>query len=202
MALARQFQKGLQALFARRTAWLLSAVGRKRPGPAPKFTRAKVKPKVERLVALAREILIRRRARQAFANAIVHKAAWRVKGVGVRARTADFKRWYDRKIGRRNCVYTLWAGRRCMYVGRTERGKGRPTHCFDKYWFRGITRIDVFSIRSPKRVPMAECLATHLFEPRKQIQNPGHIKYAIRCPVCSVVKDIKSDLRGLFKLRA
>jgi hypothetical protein len=163
-----------------------------------------IEPKLKRLVNLAREILVRKRARRAFRDAVAHKAAWHVKkgkGFGVPAKKENFKRWYERHIGKRNCVYALWAHKRCMYVGRTQRGKGRPTHCFDKFWFPSVTRIDVFSIRTPRLVPMAECLAIDLFRPRRNIHRSSHSKYSVKCPVCSAVKDIRGELKTVFKLR-
>ena len=48
MALSVEFESVLRELFKRRVAWLRHANGKKRPGPAPAFTRNKVNPVLDR----------------------------------------------------------------------------------------------------------------------------------------------------------
>src|SRR5207249_2415022 len=112
MALTKDFERQLEKLLDRRTAWLRRAIGRKRPGPAPMFTKSKVKPRVERLTEIARDIVLRKRGSKELRRCVEFKRRWfpkRGKGKGVDARKASFKRWYDRKIGSRNCVYVFWS---------------------------------------------------------------------------------------------
>jgi hypothetical protein len=203
MAAVKQFERGLNRLFSRRTAWLRRAVGRKRPGPVPVFSKAKVQPHITALARSAREILLNKRARAEFRKAILPKRGWQVKGkaFGFRAKKAKFQQWYDDKIGNSNCVYVFWSRRRCVYIGKTIRGRGRPASHFNKIWFPVITRIDIYPVPHRSEVPMAECLAIDLFKPRENQNRAAKVKYSKKCPVCAAVKDIKRELRSLFRFR-
>jgi hypothetical protein len=93
MALAKKFENGLKELFLRRTEWLRSAVGKKRPGPTPTFTKKKVRSALERMVLTARQILIKQRGRKTFKSLVVLKKQWQVnsgKGFGRRAKKTAF----------------------------------------------------------------------------------------------------------------
>jgi hypothetical protein len=204
MALVKQFEDDLKKLFLRRTAWLRGAVGKKRPGPPPTFTKKKVKRALERMVLTAREILIKKRGQKAFNSHVLLKRQWQVnseKGFGRRAKKTAFRLWYDKSVRSNNCVYVFWSGRRCVYVGRTLRGKGRPSSSFDKFWFSSVTRIDVYSVASPSVVPTVECLAIDLFDPSRNVYSSSKPKFSKKCPICSGEKKIKAELRRVFPLR-
>jgi hypothetical protein len=204
MALTKDFERGLEKLFQRRTAWLRRAVGKKRPGPAPLFTKAKVRPRLEGLTEIARKILLRRRGKGEFMRAVDSKRRWfpkKGKGFGVGAKRSAFKSWYGRNIRSRNCVYVFWSSGVCEYVGRTVRGRGRPAGWFDKFWFPSVTRIDIYAVRNASLVPRAECLAIDRFDPRRNVNSASKPKYAKKCPVCSATKEIRQELKDLFRLR-
>jgi hypothetical protein len=203
MARQKQFERALNKLMRRRTAWLSSAIGRKRPGPLPLFNKATVQPQIRRLSQIARKILTDKRARKEFSRGVHGKRQWRVKGkgYGVDAKRQSFKHWYDQKIGNLNCVYIFWAGRKCRYVGRTLKGKGRPLYHFEKYWFRSVTRVDVYPVWKPTMVPMLECLAMDMFDPSKNKNSAAKHKYAKKCPVCATENQIKNELKRIFRLR-
>jgi len=203
MALAKQFENDLTKLFRRRTAWLSGAIGKRRSGPVPSFSKRKVGNELARLRLTARQILIKQRGRKEF-ESLVKKRQWRVssgKGFGRRAKKIAFCLWYDKFVKSNNCVYVFWSGRKCMYVGRTLRGKGRPSGAFDKYWFSRVTRIDVYSVASPAVVPKAECLAIDLFDPSRNIYSSAKPKFARKCPICSTEKKILAELKRIFPLR-
>src|SRR5439155_14713647 len=133
-----RFERELHKLFHRRTSWLRNAVGKKRLGRPPIFNRRKVEPKLDQLSEIAAQIVVRRRARRDLLRAVDGKRQWHVKrgkGFGVDVKKQRFKRWYDRRIGNRNCVYAFWSKKGCVYVGRTLRGHGRPAGWFDRIWF-------------------------------------------------------------------
>jgi hypothetical protein len=203
MAAVNQFERALNQLFARRTAWLHKAVGRKRPGTLPVFSKAKVQPRIAALARSARDILLKKRARSEFKEVVAGRRSWQVrrKGFGFRAKRAKFKRWYEDQIGKQNCIYIFWSGRRCVYVGKTIRGKGRPAGHFEKIWFPCVTRIDIYPVRRRSQVPMAECLAIDMFDPRENRNRAAKVRYSKRCPVCAAVKDIERELRSLFRFR-
>lgn len=204
MALATKFERELERLFYRRTAWLRKAIGKNRPGRPRVFNRKKVEPKLDELGELATEILVRRRARREFFRTVGGKRQWHVKrgkGYGIDAKRKRFKRWYEKHVGSKNCVYAFWSRRGCVYVGRTLRGKGRPADWFDRVWFQPVTRIDVHSIGKPSEVPKAECLAVHLFDPIENKNWPSTGRYTKKCPICKATKEIDRELKSIFRLR-
>jgi hypothetical protein len=157
-----------------------------------------------KLGELAVEILVKRRARMEFRGAYAAKRQWQVKrgkGQGVGAKQENFKRWYEKDVGNKNCVYVFWAKRRCVYVGRTLRGHGRPAGWFDRVWFQPVTRIDIYSVRTPTQVPKAECLATHMFDPAENKNWPSIGKYTKKCPICEATREIDHELNSIFRLR-
>jgi hypothetical protein len=81
------------------------------------------------------------------------------------------------------------------------RGKGRPSSSFDKYWFSSVTRIDIYSVGAPTIVPKAECLAMHVFKPRRNAISSSHPKFSKRCPICAAEKEILRELNSIFPLR-
>lgn len=204
MALATKFEKQLQKLFDRRTSWLRKAIGKKKPGRPHVFNRRKVEPKLYELGELACEILVRRRGRGEFRRVVDGKHQWHVKrgkGFGIEAKRRKFKRWYEKQIGNKNCVYAFWSRNDCVYVGRTLRGKGRPAGWFDRVWFQPVTRIDIYSVLRRSEVPKAECLAVHLFDPTENKNWPSIGSYTKKCPICKATKEIDRELESIFRLR-
>ncbi len=205
MGLDKDFKRGLEKLFRRRIAWLLSAVGQKQPGPAPRFNKKTVRPKLNILTEIAQSILVYKRGRKEFRRSTSDPRRWHPKsgrkGIGVDSKKASFKRWYDKTMDSSNSVYVFWSKKKCEYVGRTLRGKGRPTSHFEKYWFRSVTRVAIYTVQKSSDVPRAECLAIHLFKPRRNKVKSAKVKYTKKCSVCSGVKGIRQELRDLFRLR-
>lgn len=204
MALATKFEKELQRLFYRRTSWLRKAIGKNRPGRPHIFNRKKVEPKLYELGELATHILVKRRARREFRRAVDRKRQWHVKrgkGFGIDAKQRQFRRWYEKHIGNKNCVYAFWSNKECVYVGRTSQGKGRPAGWFDRVWFQPVTRIDIYSVRRRSEVPKAECLAVHLFDPSVNKNWPSIGSYTKKCPICKATKEIDHELKSIFWLR-
>jgi hypothetical protein len=204
MALATRFEKELQKLFQRRTSWLRQALGKNRPGRPHLFNREKVEPRLYDLGEIAAKILVRRRARKEFRGGVDGKWQWHVKrgkGFGIDVKRKKFKRWYEKYIGNKNCVYVFWSRKGCVYVGRTSRGKGRPAGWFDRVWFQPVTRIDIHSVRRRSEVPKVECLAVHLFDPIENKNWPSIGNYTKKCPICAATKEIDHELKSIFRLR-
>jgi hypothetical protein len=204
MALSTKFDRELEKLFNRRTSWLRQAIGKNKPGRPHVFNRKKVGPKLRELGELAAQIVARRRARKEFRRVVDGKRQWHVKrgkGFGIDAKRKTFKRWYDKRIGNKNCVYVFWSGKECVYVGRTSQGKWRPAGWFDRVWFQPVSRIDIHSVLRPSEVPKAECLAKHLFDPAENKNRPSIGSYTKKCPICEATKEIDHELRNIFRLR-
>jgi hypothetical protein len=203
MSLTAKFERELQTLFRWRTCWLRKAIGKHQPGRPRIFNRVRVRPKLWDLGELAAEILVRKRGRHQFHQMVDRKRQWHVKrgkGFGIDAKRENFKQWYETHVGNRNCVYVFWSSGKCMYVGRTLRGKGRPAGWFDRAWFQQVTRIDIYSVHRRSEVPKAECLAVHLFDPTGNKNWPSMTRYTKKCPICKATKEIDRELETIFRL--
>lgn len=131
---------------------------------------------------------------------IAEKAQWypkKGKGFLIDERKARFKRWYRDRLGPGPAVYMFWQGKRCLYVGRTEGGGGRPASHFDQHWFRKATRIVVLIPSHRRHVASLECLAMHLHDPLKNKARSSRKPYRSRCPVCVQTKRMLREFDAL-----
>ena len=206
---AIQFDQELDKLYQSRTAVLRHLV-RKPSGRSLSFSQAK-----RSLVLTGRKaeeslkgIYSRARGpsafRQHFRSRGVQKKQWhpkRGKGWGTDVRKRNFKIWYGDNIRDNNCIYIFWAGKRCMYVGRTVRGRGRPQQHFEKGWFARVTRIDIYATGSPSEIPRLECIAIHNFDPIKNKRKASKAKWTKKCTICKGLKTIERELQQIFGQR-
>ena len=200
---ARDFERVLGRLLRARTHRISSVVQAK-PGPAPNITRAKLTNAIDKLQSLAERELLRQKHVKGILQGFNYKKQWHAKkgkGWGVDAKKKNFKQWYERHIRTRNCVYAFWSRSKCVYVGRTLNGKGRPTSHFDKRWFGSITRLDIYGFDRKREVPRFECMLTHRHRPTQSKIRPATKKYYARCPICEARKKIRNEMRSLFRLR-
>lgn len=138
MSFAKQFDHELSRLFHARTHQLKSYMW-PTVGPAPKLTRERIRRGIQRLQSFAVADYFRSKDAKRILRSYDHKRQWqpkRGKGFGARAKAKNFKEWYDKKIKTKNCVYAFWNGSRCLYVGRTLSGKGRPYESLPKVLVR------------------------------------------------------------------
>jgi len=201
--IATQFDDELFGLFQARTHALRASIWPS-PGPGVHITKQKVRRAIKRLTSLSEAALLRSKHVRRLLKNFDYRKQWHVtksKGHGRDAKRRNFKQWYERKITTRNCVYALWNGKRCLYVGRTLNGKGRPTHHFDRHWFGAVSRVDVFAFDRKRGVPRFECLFTHRHEPSYSTIRPASKKYYLRCPICENSKEIRREVKALFRLR-
>lgn len=200
---AAEFDRELNSLFDARTHDLRSQIWAKR-GAAPKFTKTKIKKSIERLNEIAETALLRMPDIRDQLSEYDHKKRWhpkRGKGFGWSAKKREFRKWYDEHITTRNCVYVFWRNKRCLYVGRTLNGKGRPSAHFEKHWFSQATRIDVYGFDRKREVPRFECLFTHRHRPTQSRIRPATKRYYTRCPICVVKENIRYEIKYLFRLK-
>lgn len=201
MAQLTQFERELDALFARRTDWLRRAVGDRPPGRIPQWDKYKRQKAISALARIAESIVIRERGKDEFNKHKGERRSWhpkKGKGHGIDRKKKNFTRWYEKEIASKLCVYIFWSGKRCEYVGRTGNGGTRPQTHIEKHWFQRVTRIDIYIIRTTRELAMAECLAQHIYRPRLCKNRASHIKYTSHCPICMVSKDIQEELTNVF----
>lgn len=201
MAKAVQFRRTVDRLFRRRASWLRNALGKPIPGAPPSFGRREREKAIDQLQGLASDSLARKLAKKEFLRSVDKKKSWHVKGWGRDEKRQLFNGWYEEHIPYRRCIYIFWKGNKCVYVGKTKGGAGRPSAHFEKHWFSGATRIDIYALRGKKSLPALECLAIHRFQPRENKNKAQTAKWTKKCPLCKVHRDIKSELRSIFSLR-
>lgn len=203
-----QFKKQLYKLFDDRVHWLVSSIGSRKVGKPPEFNRKKVSQAIIKLQELASETIADAYAKKEFNKlVVVEKKQWHLKnkGWGREQKRQNFDKWFDRNIPSKNCIYVFWSNRNgksvCIYIGKTESGKGRPQSHFDKYWFGKVTRIDVYSVAAPSHVLKLECLAKHRFQPTENKNKPPDKRWYKKCPVCDVRVFIHDELRSIFSIK-
>lgn len=203
MSKKKEFLRELDRLYERRTRWLRSVVGDKRPGPLATFARKDVNEGIAHLQSITSDAFATKLAKQEFAEYAPTKRAWQVKGHGYERKRELFDTWFEKKFGdHRNCVYVFWGKkRRCIYVGRTYGGKNRPRSHFDKGWFGRVKRIDIYPVRLASQLPKLECLAIHRFWPKENKQRAAREKWTKKCPMCRIHRDIHREVRRIFRLR-
>jgi hypothetical protein len=199
MSRQRKFKRQLYGLFDIRTYWLQHLISGNSPGKLPKLTKKRVVRTVSELQKISTEALVKRLAQTSFDQFSQEKRTWRVtnrKGWGRKEKNKSFRQWYQDHIGANGCVYLFWKGGRCIYIGRTGKGGSRPGAHFFKFWFAGITRIDVYEVKRKSPLSALECLAIHRFRPSVNQQ-----KTQRSCPLCQYHRRIRSEITAIFHLR-
>ncbi|MBL9076005.1 MAG: hypothetical protein JNL08_00795 [Planctomycetes bacterium] len=196
MALHTQFHRKLDQLWKRKTATLRSLI-KPKPGMPLGFTRKTRDRMIGDLLELATQALLRRDARRSFKDAVVKRRLFHLRGRGRLARgesLASFAKTLSGPI-----VYAFWRGRHCLYVGKGKRPSRLVSH--RKSYGREADSVEVYFVRSRSYLPKAECLATHLFQPRDLAMRPSRAAWGKNCPICSRHDRIRRELFGLFALR-
>lgn len=200
---SKRFDEELSTLFRARTHSLRDHFWPK-VGKAPSLGRQQVSKSIRKLQGIAEAGALKSRPTREMLGAYDYKRQWhpkRGKGWGRPAKRTAFKDWYDKHITTKNCVYAFWNRKKCLYIGRTLNGKGRPTSHFDKHWFGKATRVDVYGFDRKRDVPRFECLLTHKHQPAYSRMRPASKKYYSQCVICAGDRLIRTEIKSLFRLR-
>lgn len=201
--LAGKFDRELEKLFSSRVHHLRTEIWPSQ-GAAPKITKTKIQKSIGKLQSISEIALLRSRLAKKVFRDYDYKRQWhpkKNKGFGHAAKRRSFKQWYDGNITTKNCVYVFWQKKNCLYVGRTLNGKGRPSAHFEKHWFNKATRIDIYAFDRKRSVPRFECMLTHKWKPSYSRMRPASKKFYTKCAICDVEKNIKTEIKGLFRLK-
>jgi|SRR2546428_1958228 len=199
---ARRFEDGLDKLFAERTHWLRGLVRRRSPGRPPTFNRKKVQRRIRQLQENAESALVGNVFRPDFDKLYDSRHYWRAGGRrGIPIKRKAFGRFWEEKIRTHKYIYLFWEDGTCRYVGRTGRSRRRPQTHFTKPWFRSVSRIDVYSSRTASALPKLECLAVHRFQPTENRVRPANRKWSKKCPICKTRREIRQEVKQIFRLR-
>jgi hypothetical protein len=199
MSKQREFKRELYHLLDTRTHGLQHILARNPRGKVPQFNRKRVRQTVSRLQEIVTRALAKKYATKWFGEFAQRKKTWRVtklKGWGPDEKRKTFQKWYQNRIGTAGCVYAFWKKRKCVYVGRTGKGGSRPSEHFVKFWFSGVTRIDIYEVRAKRQFSALECLAIHRFRPLKNKRETQR-----NCPLCKVHGLIKTEVAAIFRLK-
>lgn len=198
-----KFNETLDKLFRESTHWIRDAVKKTSPGRPPKFTSLKVEKGIKELQEIALSILVHKVSKKEFDKIVLQKKRWHTKnkGWGRKKKIKSFDEWFSKKISYENYIYIFWSRKKCKYVGRSIAGGTRPQSHFEKYWFNGVTKINIYSTSQRRQIPKLECLAIHKFNPSENNNLPSFSKHDKPCPICKNNELIKSELKSLFKLR-
>ena len=197
MALGTQFHRKLDQLWGRRSARVKSLITPK-AGMPPKFSRSVRTQKIGELLDIASAILVRKFAKKEFQDTYSKRRLWRVKGRGVDGRGEALVRFARSLKG--PLIYVFWRGKQCLYVGKGKQN-GRLAGYQRHYLLLQANAVEVFSIPARSQLPKAECLATHLFSPKRNRVKPARVRWGKKCPVCRRHDEIKQRLNQLFPLR-
>jgi hypothetical protein len=201
--LERKFDDNINRLLNSRIHIIKSAIWTTR-GPAPRLTKRKVTRSIEQLKSIAERVLLRSQVSKEILSGFDYKRQWHPKlgkGHGSSAKKRHFKRWYEKHITTKNCVYVFWSHKSCLYVGRTLNGKGRPSSHFEKHWFGKASRLDIYGFERKRDVPRFECMFTHRHKPSYSKIRPSSKKYYSQCPICETEKKIKNGVKSFFRLK-
>lgn len=199
----RKFDQTLTSILRKRMHWVKHFVWPHR-GKPPHLTKTTIEHGISELQDLAKATLLKVKPSKVIFSNYDYKKQWhtkRGKPFRILAKRTAFTEWYQDKITVKNCVYIFWQNRKCLYVGRTLNGHGRPIQHFQKKWFGKCTRIDVYGFDRKRGVPRFECMCTHLHDPTESKIIPARRKYYTKCPICVANEKIKLDLKYLFRLR-
>jgi hypothetical protein len=197
-----EFTRELDKLYHLRTHWLRSILENTKLSSLRSFNRKELNRGIINLQTIASDSLANKLAKAEFSEHVPSKRTWHVKGHGRDRKKMLFDRWYKRVVlTHQECVYAFWGKRKCVYIGRTGNGGKRPREHFDKFWFSGVTRIDIYSVNTPSQLPKLECLAIHRFLPVRNKKKASTLKWTKKCPLCKVHKDIQRELRNIFRFK-
>lgn len=201
---AVEFDHLLNELFRRRTHWIRAEIRSPQRGRPSLLNRHGLTKTIRQLKGLASACIAEEFAWSEFRRLAGKRRQWRVtksKGWGRETKKKNFNLWFDKTITFQNCIYVFWSNSKCLYAGRTIRGKGRPQSHFDTHWFSRTTHVDIHSTSSASEVPKLECLAIHTFDPVYNKRRASKRMWAKKCPVCEVHEMIEDELRSIFYLK-
>lgn len=197
MSLAKQFSNKLEALWKRRTAELRSIVIPQGVGQPLAFSPQVRDRLINDLLDDASEILVKRDARAEFKKTYQSRHLKKIKGHGLLKRGKNLVSWAGSSL-KGPIIYAFWSGSKCLYLGK---GKSwRRLKNYDKSaYLLSANSVEVFCISTKNQLGKAECLATHLFEPRDNQVKAARVKWGKECPVCREHDRVRDKLKDLFR---
>lgn len=199
MALDKQFSRKLDELWRRRTAEVRALVVPRGQGQPLRFTKDIRRKYTDALLEVATRILLKKEGKKEFDRIVARRRLRKVGGRGLVERFHRLIEWAGKKCDG-PIVYVFWHRRKCLYVGKGKTWKRLKAYRKSAYLLQA-TDLEVFCLNSRSQLPKAECLATHLFEPRDRAIKPARKRWGKSCPICKKHDEIRKSLTALFRMR-
>jgi hypothetical protein len=199
VALRTEFLSRLRRLMERRTDAIRRIVIPSKGTPQKMDRKIRDRLRVD-LLDSASQILVRERAKKEFQRLTGQRRLHFISGRGVENRFSDLYFWARSNL-RGPIIYSFWKGRKCLYVGKGKSHR-RLRGYRNSHYLIAADSVRVWQVRSRNKLPGAECLAVHLFNPTKNTNKPARVKWGRKCPICRRHDELKSDLDSLLRLKA
>jgi hypothetical protein len=97
-------------------------------------------------------------------------------------------------------VYVFWGNGRCLYVGRTQNGGGRPSQHRKEWWFKErATRVEAYLPKDYRHLAALECLGIHYLRPTQNENRAARMGAPFKvCPVCSGFEAFEEQVEAAF----
>ncbi len=199
MALRTEFLSRLRRLMERRTDAIRRIVIPSKGIPKKMDRKIRDRLRVD-LLDSASQILVKESAKKEFKKLISRRRLHFISGWGIENRFSDLYSFARRNL-KGPIIYSFWKGRKCLYVGKGKSHR-RLRGYRNSHYLIAADSVRVRSVKSRNKLPSAECLAVHLFNPTKNTNKPAKVKWGRKCPICKRHDELKSDLDSLLRLKA
>lgn len=183
----------------RRTEYLRRLVVPAAQGAPMKYTRKVRDGLKKKLLSRASEVLVRGQAQEEFSKTTEKRHLRFISGFGIQNRFDRIYRWARKRIDG-PIVYAFWRGKKCLYVGKGKSHR-RLKHYEKSIYLWQADSLEVWQVGVKSRLPRAECLAIHLFNPRDNKQKAAKVKWGKGCPICKRHDEVASEISALLRLR-
>ncbi len=195
MALKNEFKKKLDDLWRRRTVEICSLVEKRKRGPSKQFNKKILKKRINQLQNIATKILTKQGAKEELKEIVNSRHLRHINGHGTDVRYKNLIRWVERNIDG-PIIYSFWNGKKCLYIGQGKSWKRLKSYKKSIYLHQAKV-LKIYCVNKGQ-LSKAECLSTHLFQPKDNIIKAPAKKWGKKCPICKAHDQIKNELLSLF----
>jgi ribosomal protein L33 len=199
LSFAKQFVTSLNQLIDRRTDRIRRLVIPSK-GPTKKFDKARRDQMRNSILESASRVLVRKRAWEEFQELVGPRSLRLIRGRGDSGRFNHIYGWASKRF-ESPIIYSFWRGKKCLYVGKGSSYR-RLAGYKNNTLLSKSDCIEVWPVRSKRRLPAAECLAVHYFRPSENENKPARVKWGRKCPICRRHDELREELDSLHRLKA
>jgi len=203
----REIDKIMDDMWERRQNQILQPLGIKSDGARKTWKKEMRERKMKKLMNIIEKYLVNNSPRliKEYNNSweYLSKRFILLKG------TPDWKRedarsWIMDEIeqgAKKNFIYILRKGRKCLYVGQTTKGGRRfRGHHKSNPWVRA-NRIEIRSPKNIRQLDSLECMSIHLYSPYYNKALVRRQWGRSQCEICKKLDKVQSELEFTFTLK-